>query len=146
MATWSGGDSPSGNQRTQVQVFPNIPDDLSYIWDSSLYMKLNLKCQDMVSMKFQRKGLTLWKTIKISGLLKFLTHLENMKGLTVDFQMVFLWWELLSSYGFHWKWTGLLPLIFNLEKRASIGPFIDLNGNFSSLPHSRLVSDTSWGI
>lgn len=112
VATWSGGDSPSGNQRTQVQVFPNIPDDLSYIWDSSLYMKLNLRCQDMVSMKFQRKCLTLWKTINISGLLKFLTHLENMKALTVDFQMVFLWWELLPSYGFHWKWTGIFASHF----------------------------------
>lgn len=32
--------------------------------EAGLYLKLQLRCQDMVSMRCQRKGLTSWKLIK----------------------------------------------------------------------------------
>ena len=56
------------------------------------------------------------------------------------------WWELLPIYQFHSKGTGIFASHFLIyKKRSSTGPFIDLNGNFHSLPFSRLVSDTLWG-
>lgn len=119
---------------------------LSNLWDRTACLKLQLRYQDMVSMKFQKKSTWPYEKLSraISGLLKFLTYFGSTKGLRVDFQMVFCWWELLPSCGSHCKWaevfaSGCLFGLFCFSRKkgmASKGQFREiLMRPLSSLSH-----------